>query len=158
MKRFALAFTALAFSAGISGSAHACSSGFIADVFCQAGVIDQNTANTLDGINAQGKFVERGVATVLDSYVGPGAGEAYLMTQGIGSSSQMGSPMGLFPQPQASHASQLGLTPLPSQHISFGNVCATINGGFYPGPMNPIGTPCTALGPWGPEPGQVISW
>lgn len=159
MKRFAFALTALAFSAGISGAAHACSPGFLADLACRAGIIDQTTANTLDGLNRDlGKPVEQGFALGLDTFLAPGAGRAFLGTQGMGDAPQMGNPMSLFSQPQVGRASHPGLPPLPPQPINFGNVCATINGGFYPGPMNPVGMPCTAFGPWGPEQGQVISW
>ena len=36
-----------------------------------------------------------------------------------------------------------------------GNFCYTPAGRFGPGPVNPIGAPCSVVGPWGPMVGQV---
>lgn len=156
MKKIAFAFTVLVGFSGISGAAHACSSGFIADALCQAGIIDQNTANTLDGINAQGKFVERGVATVLDTYVAPGAGGAYLMTQGIGGGPQIGGQTSSVPQ--GSHVPQVSqvLNTFPMPSPTLGNLCWTMSG-YYPGPFTPVGMPCTAFTPFGVEGGVVVN-
>lgn len=155
MKRFAFAFTALAFSAGISGAAHACSPGFLADLACRAGIIDQATANGLDDLNkALGKPVEQGAAIALDTFVAPGTGRAFLGTQGMGAVPQMGGQMSLLPQ--GSPFPQQGLTPLPPQPANLGNICATMSG-YYPGPFNPVGMPCTAFTPWGVEGGVVVN-
>lgn len=46
-------------------------------------------------------------------------------------------------------------SPQPIQR--FGNYCATPSGIFGPGPMNPIGSFCHAMTPYGPVPGRVIN-
>jgi len=152
MKRFAFAFTALAFSAGISGAAHACSSGFIADTLCKWNVINQETAQAADALHdALGNPIEKGVAAALDTYVAPGAGGAYLATQGIGSGSRSSAQASPFVQD--SRAPQPAWTPPLPQ---LGNLCMTMTG-YYPGPFTPVGMPCTAYTPWGLQGGVVVN-
>jgi hypothetical protein len=108
-------------SAGVATtSAYAgCSPGFIADVLCQTGVINQSTANTLDGVHAA---------------IGAPLNQLNPLQGG-----------GFQPQPM--------LQPTPP--VRLGNVCVT-NVGGYPGPFNPVGTPCQAMTPYGLAVGQVM--
>lgn len=39
---------------------------------------------------------------------------------------------------------------------SVGNFCGTPAGRFGPGPVNPLGSPCQVMMPWGPVPGRVV--
>ena len=45
-----------------------------------------------------------------------------------------------------------GARPMP---LPMGNFCITPAGRFGPGPVNPLGSPCWAHGPWGPVNGYV---
>src|SRR5436190_7807190 len=61
----------------MAGSAYAdCSPGFLANLTCEAGIIDEDTANTLDDVNAAlGNPVDHAIAEGADVFL-PGAGQA----------------------------------------------------------------------------------
>ncbi|WP_156612855.1 hypothetical protein [Ensifer sp. Root142] len=101
----------------ISNEASAsCSSGFLADVLCQTGVINQDTANGLDQVH-------KGVGNPLDNVVPSFPG---------GFAQPVGGPQ--FQPPQANNVPQ----------VAWGNYCVTQWGAAY-GAANPVGTPCTAI-------------
>ncbi|MGF6255378.1 hypothetical protein [Ensifer sp. LBL] len=93
-----------------------CSPGFLADVLCQAGVINQDTANGLDQVHqGLGNPLENAVPSVQGGFAQPAGGGQF-----------QPAPMNnRFPQ------------------LAWGNYCVTPWGAVY-GPPNPIGTPCTA--------------
>lgn len=149
-------------SAGTTSAFADCSSGFIANALCQAGVIDKNTANTADRIHA-------GMGRPLDHLANQaaGAGANYILwgsgpavTQALEARDQwnrsggMGAPgapgMGM---PQPIPLAQ-PLPPVSPASWNFGNVCYT-QAGAFPGPINPIGMQCAAMTPWGMVPGIV---
>ncbi|MFG1342493.1 hypothetical protein [Xanthobacter autotrophicus] len=146
-------------SASTTAAFAGCSSGFIADVLCQTGVIDRQTANTLDGVHAgMGRPLDHlanQAAGAAANYAAPGSGQ--VVTQGLelrdqwNRSGGMGSPGVGMPQPIPPAQSY---PPLWAANGNFGNVCYT-QAGAFPGPMNPIGMPCMAMTPWGGVPGTV---
>jgi hypothetical protein len=58
-----------------------------------------------------------------------------------------------YPAPQASAPAQAG-PQVPQQMPRMGNICVT-NAGVYPGPWNPVGSPCNATTPYGLMFGRV---
>lgn len=150
-----LAFAAAAFTT--AGTAHACSSGFLADLACQAGIIDQNTAQTLDRLNAQtGQPVDNAIYQGMDALV-PGAGT---VARGYAGMQNRGSP---FPAPQTpvyapapTYAPQKGYNPgynpgyaAPAMTLQ----CNTPMGNVVIGVPMQAGSPCWVASPMGPVSG-----
>lgn len=83
---YAVAFGSIVFaSAGVSSASAGCSSGFLADLACQAGLIDKQTANNLDAAHAAaGRPLDHAAnqaAGAAANYVVPGSG--VYVTQGL---------------------------------------------------------------------------
>jgi hypothetical protein len=143
--RTKIIFSAAAFFAAFGASnAHACSSGFLADLACRAGIIDQRTANTLDGIHAGlGNPLDHAAPAIAEWAV-PGSGA---IIGGVQQLNSFGGTLGggFQPAPAA--------RPMPEM----GNYCLTPSGEYGPGPVYPVGSSCAVdHGFLGVEFGYVI--
>jgi len=103
----------------------------------------------LDQINAQTKIAEQLAAQAMNSYI-PGSGTAYMATVipqggGVIPAPQRG---GGFAAPNGG-----GFYPVQQQ---LGARCATPQGVFGPGPVQPVGAFCQAMTQWGPMNGQIV--
>jgi hypothetical protein len=137
----ALALTASSLTAGQAQAK--CSSGFIANALCNAGVIDKQTANTLDrGHQVLGNPLDRAAPVIAESVV-PGSGAV------IGSMQQYNRIKRHYLPGRGSHAPRPQLRPTPGPQawpqpqMAFGNFCHTPAGRFGPGRVAPIGSQCT---------------
>ena|GEM_PF-3545490 len=158
MKKYisALAAALVIGSVGVATtSAYACSSGFIAGGLCNLGVINNQASENLDAAHAaMGRPLDHaanGVAGAAADIVVPGSGE--FVTQGL--ELRDAARRADFGQPPQNGGFQPQPLPQPFPQVRLGNVCVT-NVGGYPGPFNPVGTPCQAMTPWGPAIGQVM--
>ncbi len=68
---------------------------------------------------------------------------------------RLGAPLNQF-NPLNQGGFQPAQPPAPQFAPRLGNFCATPQGVFGPGPLNPVGMPCHAPTPWGVFFGQVI--
>lgn len=168
--------TAIAIAAfGMAGSAQAgsCSSGFLADLACQAGLIDQDTAQSLDAANkALGQPVDQAVYAGMD-YVVPGSGTAargYAQLQQRGSRGNRGGPAPQYqPAPQPQYNQQYNQPYYQQSAPQYGQMqpgvpaygsyappvvqtyqCNTPQGSALVGYLMNPGTPCTVQTAWGP--------
>lgn len=156
-------FTTLIAVAGLSamcvfgfstGALANCSSGFIADALCQAGVIDQQTANTADAWNAAtGQPVDNAIYDGMDDFV-PGSGDAarlYAQRDRFLPSAppvqyRQPTPFGPQPYPQPVPFQQ----PAPFPQMRIASVCVTP---FSVAPMMmpvAVGSSCFVATPMGP--------
>lgn len=137
-KMFYLAAALAASVAGISAPANA--KGFLSGI---ADAIVPGSGEVLDNIHdsmarpLNGVWV--GAATAGAEWGLPGSGPI------VGGIVSRNNPVG-FPGGQGG--------PVFAQQ-PMGNFCYTQAGRFGPGPVNPLGSPCTANTPWGVIPGQV---
>ena len=158
MNKIILAAVAAMSTLGFSGVAHAnCSPGFLADVACQMGIIDQDTANTFDRANAAaGQPVDNAVYRGMD-YLVPGSGGAaqtYAQMRQRGMFNGAPQPVPQAPAPQFVPG-PMGPSPFQPGMMAprFATVCVSQAG---PVPMMgpvAIGAPCMAVTPYGTLPG-----
>jgi len=150
MKKVMIIATAAVSALAMSGAAHAkCSSGFIANALCEAGVIDKDTANAADRVHADiGRPLDRmgnEAAAAASDYFVPGSGQyvrgaLHARDQFNRSQSRSNGMMRSRPQQQY-NAYQHNTAP---RQTTF---CRLNNGythNFYGTPHNPIyvGQPC----------------
>jgi hypothetical protein len=111
--------------------AYNCSPGFLADVACSLGVINQGTANTLDGIHA--------------AIGNPGQQLWNQFNRPIGAPANVAAPAPV-PHP--------AVLPLP---VSYGTVCYSSQFNLAgSGAPAPVGSACTLTGQFGQVLGQII--
>lgn len=137
---------------GISSAANAdCSSGFIANVLCQSGVIDQQTARDLDRANAAlGQPVDNAIYSGMD-YVVPGSGtaaRAWPQVRGAIPHSGGQGPAA----PDGSYYPQTG-APGGAYYPRLASVCATPQITVPMMAAMAVGSPCIAYTPYGNFPG-----
>lgn len=141
------------------GAANACSSGFLADLACRAGVINQDQAHALDAAHAaMGRPLDHmanQAAGAAVNYVAPGAG--VYVTQGLemrdqfnrgGFGNGMGAPVG---GPIPVNAPMMP----PPPPVALGNMCGTPYGAV-PYPLAPVGSFCQVPSQLGMIGGQVF--
>jgi hypothetical protein len=144
---------------GFSGAAYAeCSSGLLADLACQAGLIDQDTAQGLDRLNgAMGQPVDNAIYTGMDAVV-PGSGAAaagYAQLQRQMSRTGRGAPSapssyGQPYQPQTGYGQ-----PVPYQQSAYTMTCYTPAGPIMVNNPMVVGSQCYAMTPMGTFYGQA---
>lgn len=138
-------FTSATF--GLSTAAHAeCSSGFLANLACEAGLIDQQTAQAADRLNAQmGQPVDHAITQGMDAVV-PGSGtavEAYWAAQRAAGRFSSAPPPGGYP------VQNPGFPGTPFQQPNYVYTCHTPQGSFtYAQPLI-AGSQCYSATPYG---------
>ncbi|GLS29315.1 hypothetical protein SAMN04488498_113119 [Mesorhizobium albiziae] len=132
MNRKALFIAAAMLSTASATEAFAdCSSGFIANVLCETGVINQETANGLDGIHAgMGRPIETQILPGVADAFYPGSGNALRAWDQMNRGGGFG---GGIPTPNGGGHRQ----------AQFGNFCFTALGRAGPGHAQPVGSFCT---------------
>lgn len=136
MKKLLLVTAAMVSTISATEAFANCSPGFLADLACQAGIIDQQTANGLDQFHA-------GMGRPIETQIVPAIADAWLPGAGVA----------LTTWDQRNRNG--GFNGGSMQQQRMGNFCMTQAGRFGPGPVNPIGAPCQAFTPWGVQIGQV---
>lgn len=139
-------------STAVSSALADCSPGFLANIGCELGVIDQQTANGLDAAHAAaGRPLDHAAnqaAGAAANWVVPGSGP--YVTQGLEFRDQWNRSGGFRP---AGSAFPGGMNaPIPNRQM--GNICYT-QAGAYSGPFNLVGSGCMANTPWGMAQGVV---
>ena len=150
ISKIAVAVAVAIGASGLAGAASACDApGFLANLACQTGVIDNDTAHTLDRANAAaGQPVDNAIYQAMDSYV-PGSGTA------AGTYARMRQNLPSIPTSAPAPAPSYNPGPgyYPQPQVRFAQVCVT-NMGVAPmmQPV-PVGGSCFVGTPYGPVPG-----
>jgi hypothetical protein len=153
--RLAVAAAALV---GLSTAAHAaCSSGFISNVLCETGVIDDETSETLDDWNHQlGRPVDNAIYNGMD-YFYPGAGTAARTWAEMRDSAPSYGPGPVGPSPGPTSPPFVSHQPYPQPYQPYypqtASVCVTSMGSVPMRVPVAVGSPCYAATGYGNIPG-----
>ena len=157
--KFAASAVLAAATLGASSAAHAeCSSGFFANLACEAGIIDQQTAQTADRLNAQmGQPFDHGVTQAMDVFV-PGSGtavEAYWAAQRAAGQFTGAPQPGGYPNQNPGYPSQNPSYGMPAyqapayQQPQYVYTCRTPQGAFTFAQPLIAGSQCYSMTPYG---------
>ncbi|NEJ88851.1 hypothetical protein GR223_23440 [Rhizobium leguminosarum] len=139
MKRAVISALIVAASALASTQAFAdCTPGFFANVLCETGVINQDTAQGIDQVH---KGIGAPLNQIVPRFPGAGGGGGAPAPQFQPPIAQAGGP---------GFANGGGFNAYNPQQM--GNMCVTPWGQVQQGPWNPVGAPCGIVTPYG----QVI--